>query len=542
MPKILIVDDESIFRRGLRKMIAGLDESWEIVGEACDGYEALDKIEELAPDVLLTDIRMPRMDGIQLQQMAGSRRQELLTVVVSGYDDFAYVQQSMRQGAMDYLMKPVEREELSQVLERLKAEVERRRKSARSETGWDAQPAVRRHMTEHLAESLLSGRVDESELRLLEQMGIALPHPYFVCMVIKLDKQSVGEERYRSGDASLFQLYIRQFVQEMLDRHAKGLSFVLSDSKVVALINLERPEPLPSRSDSLADMIRRQISSLSRLTVTIGVGRPAEGLAGIPKAYGEAEIALLHRLIVGGDSVLDYAEVAGSGRADDEAAKRSADSLEKAVMEGRSEIIAAMARQWIDELCGTARTPESIHQQLCKLLIRYYELAEELGAAGAWLDRSDIGRMLVEICAITSRQELAERLEELLCRLAEAIQQSREQQDRDPIAAASRYIEANFREALTLKDVADEVFLNPAYFSNLFKQRTGVTFIEQLTRVRTREAQRKLAFTNEKINAIAEETGFAHVRHFNRVFKSRLGVSPKEYRDSMRAGGDRPLA
>lgn len=84
--------------------------------------------------------------------------------------------------------------------------------------------------------------------------------------------------------------------------------------------------------------------------------------------------------------------------------------------------------------------------------------------------------------------------------------------------------------------------MNPAYFSNLFKQRTGVTFIEQLTRVRTREAQRKLAFTNEKINAIAEETGFAHVRHFNRVFKSRLGVSPKEYRDSMRAGGDRPLA
>lgn len=98
MPKILIVDDESVFRKGLRKMITSLDSNWEVVGEASDGYDALDKLAELSPEVLLTDIRMPRMDGIQLQQLAAGRFKDLMTIVVSGYDEFAYVQQSMRQG------------------------------------------------------------------------------------------------------------------------------------------------------------------------------------------------------------------------------------------------------------------------------------------------------------------------------------------------------------------------------------------------------------------------------------------------------------
>jgi len=536
MPKILIVDDESIFRKGLRKMISSLDESWEIVGEACDGYDALDKLEAFAPEVLLTDIRMPRMDGIQLQQMAGGRYKDLMTVVVSGYDEFSYVQQSMRQGAKDYLMKPVEREELGRVLGRLKLEIQQRRVKPAQGAAWGAQPAVRRHVTEHLIESLLKGKTDESELKLLSEMGITFEHPYFVCMVIKLDKHSVEKERYLRSDASLFQLYIQQFVQEMIDRHAKGLSFVLSDTEVVALLNVAEPLQNWASPGSLGDMIRRQIRSLSKLTVTIGISTPVEGLQAMPKAYNEAEIALLYRLIVGGDSLLEYAAMTGSAHLGSGPRKWSWEMLENSIVGGRQESISRIVEQLIDELCSSAQSPESIHQQICKLLLYYYELAEELGVTEQWLGSKDIRKVLFEICAISSRQELTEQCQELLSRLTDCISASREHTDRDPIVLAQRYIESHFQQPLTLKEVADEVFLNPAYFSNLFKQRTGVTFIEQLSQIRTREAKKKLAFTNEKIGAVAEQTGFANVRHFNRVFKSLSGLSPKEYRDSTRAG------
>ncbi|MDF2836360.1 MAG: response regulator, partial [Paenibacillus sp.] len=126
MPTIVVVDDETIFRRGLRAMIASWDAEWEVVGDAKDGYEALELLQRLEPDVLLTDIRMPKMDGLQLQTIARERFPELLCVVISGYEDFSYVQQSMRSGAKDYIMKPVERDDLTRVLDRLKEELRAR--------------------------------------------------------------------------------------------------------------------------------------------------------------------------------------------------------------------------------------------------------------------------------------------------------------------------------------------------------------------------------------------------------------------------------
>lgn len=535
MPKILIVDDESVFRKGLRKMITSLDSSWEVVGEARDGYDALDKLAELSPEVLLTDIRMPRMDGIQLQQLAAGRFKDLMTVVVSGYDEFAYVQQSMRQGAKDYLMKPVERQELGRVLERLGRELaERHTQNARNGQPWQVQPVLKRHVAGHLADSLLKGKTEDSDLRLLRELGFAFDHPYFFCMVIKLDKHSVEKERYQRGDASLFLLYIQQVVQEMIDRQAVGISFVQSDTEVVALLNTSDPQHSLSAPGALGDLIRRQIRSLSNLTVTIGVSNPAEGLSGIPRAYNEAGIALLYRLIEGGDKLLDYAKMKQRPNEGSSPLKWSWEQLEKSITGGRGDGIGPSVVHMIEELCSTAESPESIHQQICKLLLYYYELSEELGVTEAWLGSKDIRKVLFDVCSLSSRQELAEKCRGLLLGLTGCIAKSREAKDIDPVTAAQRYISQHYHHPLSLKEVADKVYLNPGYFSNLFKQKTGVTFIEFLTQIRMEEARKKLAFTGEKISRIAEETGFGNVRHFNRVFKNCSGLSPKAYRDGTR--------
>lgn len=458
-----------------------------------------------------------------------------MTVVVSGYDEFAYVQQSMRQGAKDYLMKPVERQELSRVLERLGRELaERKVTPVLKNEPWQVQPVLKRHVAGHLIESLLKGKTEESDLQLLREMGFAFGHPYFICMVIKLDKHSVEKERYQRGDASLFLLYIQQVVQEMLNRHATGLSFVLSDTEVVALLNTADPQHSLSAPGNLGDQIRRQIRSLSNLTVTIGVSNPAEGLPGIPRAYNEAGIALLYRLIEGGDKLLDYAKMKRRPHTGNGPLKWSWELLEKSITGGRVTGIGPIVERMIDELCSTAESPESIHQQICKLLLYYYELAEELNVTESWLGSKDIRKVLFDVCSLSSREELAEKCRGLLLGLTGSIAKSRETKDIDPVSAAQRYISQHYDHPLSLKEVADAVYLNPAYFSNLFKQRTGVTFIEFLTQIRMEEARKKLAFTDEKISRIAEETGFGNVRHFNRVFKNCSGVSPKAYRDGTR--------
>lgn len=532
MPRIVIVDDESIFRRGLRKMIAELDPDWEVVGEARDGYEALQLVGDLKPEAVLTDIRMPRMNGIQLQQMLREKFPGILCVVISGFDDFIYIQQSMRQGAKDYMMKPIEREELAKVLKLLGDNVKlQQRQSIPVSKSHREDHQIRQHVSEHLITGLLRGSVNEADLELLRSIGIDFKEPFFTCMVIKLDKSSIGSERYNQADPSLFQLYIQQLVQEVLGRRTNGFCFIMSETEVVALLNIPNGNQGMADAIEIGETIRRQMTSLSNMTVTIGIGSAAEGFRSISGAYHEAEIALLHRLIVGGDKVLSYNGLVRDERYYNEQKSLTWEKLELAINEGKPGQVAEAAQALVSELCSQALAPETVHQQLCKLLLHYYETAGKLGLTKQWLGIKDMKAVLFHICSISSREELSEECSRLLVRLSECINESAVQPEHDPIEKSIRYIEQHYAKALTLKEVADSVYLNAAYFSTLFKQRTGKSFIERLTEIRIQEAKRRMVQTDNKIAAIAEHTGFTNIRHFNRVFKNETGMSPKLYRD-----------
>jgi len=532
MPRIVIVDDESIFRKGLRKMIIELDPEWEVVGEARDGYEALQLVEELEPEAILTDIRMPRLDGIQLQQMMKERFPQVLCVVISGFDDFVYIQQSMRQGAKDYMMKPIEREELDKVLKMLKEKVQVRQAAPVSNTHRD-EHRIRQHVSEHLLTGLLKGSVHEADLKLLQSIGIDFQQPFFTCMVVKLDKNSIGSERYNQADPSLFQLYIGQLVQEVLSRRTNGFCFLMSETEVAALLNIPDNDQAMVAVREIGETIRRQITTLSNMTVTIGIGQAAEGFKSISDAYNEAEIALLHRLIVGGDKVLVYSDLSRDDRLKGELKTWSWEKLDLAMNEGKLEQVAAAAHTFVSELCNHAKTPETVHQQLCKLLIHYYDAAGRHRLTKQWLGMKDMKTVLFDICSISSREELMEACSQLLVRLTVCIAESTAQPEHDPIEKSIRYIEQHYSKALTLKEVADSVYLNAAYFSTLFKKQTGKSFVERLTEIRIFEAKRQMVQTDNKIAAIAEHTGFTNIRHFNRVFRNETGMSPKEYRDDI---------
>ncbi|ACT02688.1 response regulator [Paenibacillus sp. JDR-2] len=539
MPNILIVDDEAIFRRGLRKMIESSSGSWEVAGEAKDGYEALEMVESLKPDVLLTDIRMPRMDGLQLIQIAKERFPKLLVIVLSGFDEFTYLQQSLRHGVRDYLMKPVEREELFKTLGKLESELAKLQQQVPEL--YTAEPAdariIRQHVSEHLVAGLLKGYVNETDLALLARIGVTFQEPCFACMIIKLDKDLLDKERYEKADPSLFQLYIQQIVQELLDQRAKGFSFILSETEVVALVNLPGQPGAGDPLFELSETIRRRMISLSRLTVTIGLGRTVGGIKEIPQSFHEAKIAQLHRLIVGGDRVISYSRIKDG---EEEMAWSSLlelplELLESSIQEGKREQTRQYAAMFVTALCSQARSPEVIHQQICKLLIHGYEEAEKLELTQSWLGDRTIQAVLLEICSLTSRTELIDCCSAYLEKLAECIANGQKNADHDPIEKVIRYVNQHYQEPLSLTQVAEKVYLNPAYLSTLFKQRTGSSLVEYWTELRVSEAKRRLVSSNEKVTIIAESTGFGNIRHFNRVFKSVTGFAPIDYREQARS-------
>ncbi|MFC0215707.1 response regulator [Paenibacillus chartarius] len=532
MPKLLIVDDETIFRKGVRHLIAEMNSDWTVVDEARDGLEAIEKVEFHRPDFIITDVRMPRMDGIQLQHMLKERYPFIRCIVMSGFSDFEYARQSLKLGAKDYLMKPLEREELYRTLWRLKEEwLADKGKQLAASRGLEEDRQTREQLRQHILTGLVQGTVKQEELELLDHVGLSFPHPCFVCCVAQLDRESVGEERYARSAPSLFGLYLRHFMQETIEEEMHSFVFVLSDTKVVALLNYE-PEPdSMQRIVTLAVNTQNRIRAFSSMTVTIGVGNAANGLDSIARSCKEAETALYTRLITGGDRVYTYENPSLHVLAKQEHDAEDGKLIERILREGHTEHIGQYAAGWIHRLCDSASGPDMIRQQICKLLLHVYELVVKQGAAQDSIQGKEVKDILSEACSISSRTELISYVQQLLIAASETLQEQQKPSVSGPIEAVLRYIDEHYAQPITLGKAAEQVYLSPPYLSSLFKARTGKSFIDYVTERRIEEAKKRLAYTDEKIVSIADSTGFANIRHFNRVFKTFTQLTPKQYRE-----------
>ncbi|MCZ8520389.1 MULTISPECIES: response regulator [Paenibacillus] len=538
MPTLLIVDDETVFRRGLEHMLSDLSPDWSVVHTAKDGVEALEWLETCRPDVIITDIRMPRMDGIQLQSIVREKYPQIRCIVMSGYNDFAYARESLKMGARDYLMKPPEREELYAALAAIKEEWQADQAREQEHAKEDQEEKrMRQQLRQHILASLISGTVQEEELELLDGVGLVFPYPLYTCCVVHLDRESVTDGRYSLADPSLFALFIAQFVQELIPDRVRGYVFIAAETKVVALLNHDKEGDEVVR---LAKRVCHQIRTLSNLTVTIGVGSPAGDLEAAARSFGEADMALLYRLVHGGDRVLTYEETMRVTSRRFEGHGSDWRLLDQSVREGRIRDSKAAAGLWLQELMDSTADPGMIQGQICKMVLHFYETAVQLDRAKDWLGTRDVKQVLSELISISSRTELTAACEELIGRLAGVLSARRGGASASPVEAVVQYIHEHYATPITLSGVAEKVYLNPSYLSTLFKSRLGTSFIEYVTAKRVDEAKKRLLYSDDKIAAISEASGFSNIRHFNRVFKSATGHTPLEFRREHRTpAGDR---
>lgn len=524
MPTMVIVDDESIFRKGIAHLVKGFDLDWEVVGEARDGLEALEQVQRLRPDLVITDIRMPRMDGLELQSALAEKAPDTKCIVLSGYNDFKYVQTSIRTGVRDYLLKPVNKDELYQTLERMLDEW----RQIRRETDKD-NALFKKSLRSQLLWGLVQGSVQLGDAEMLEHVGLKLDHTGMYCMIAELDKESVQEERYRRSDPALFTLYLSQLMEEMIHQHFHGYVFT-RQNKIVAVICEETSEQAQGRIASAARSMIREIRKISDITITIGIGYGVSDLESLPTAYNQAELALLYRLTDGGNRVLTYGEAAANKSLVQSV--KDWDIPELMIAEGHEAGLRREVRRLVEELSHSGN-PEVLRQHICKVLLQCYEMAVNRGVVQEWLGEQDIIKVLEEALSITSRAEITGYCEEKVLSLSALLREQGRDHVTHAVDKVVAYIEAHYAEPITLSMMADMVYLNASYLSSLFKARLGCSFVEVLTRRRIREACRRLAHTSEKIVLIAESTGFANLRHFNRVFKTETGRTPKQYREEM---------
>lgn len=512
MTRIVLVEDEPLFRKGLAKMIAGSGTSWTVCGEADNGQEAEQLIADCQPDLVITDIRMPIMDGLELLKRVKTRFPHIEFIVITGYQDFQYAQTALRNGALDLLVKPCSKSDIDEVLAKVDALLSER------------QAIARKAASEH-------------QLRLENTLrSIFLRLPYPVELLTELERTVGGQrlivfqivdffpahKQFKKHDVPLLQFAVLNIISEMLDNHGLSGTLLLIEAGRFGLL-LQ-----PSAKERLfCESVCTTITPLLGLTVHAREGGLVPRLLQLPDMY---------------ESVAEKARPLPPAVSD--APTGNGVDYAFPINRAKQQLISAQTVAFI-----TAGQAESLRSYLG-------ELIHEIGSYGLETDTWKIEALSLSFALLdTARKQLesaydpkalTERIGKLHeCRTMEearywmtvetetflrVFQDWQMKYSVSAINRAVRYIEEHYAEPLSLQQVASHIHLNAAYFSHLFKKETGRSFVQFLIDLRMERAKQLLSNTDMNVTEVSGVIGYDLPNYFAKLFKQATGYSPKEYR------------
>ncbi len=515
MIKLLIVDDEQIERMALQQIVEkGLPDA-EVVGLAPNGRIAVEQAEQLEPDVILMDISMPGMDGLEALERIQAKRPGVKCIMVSAYDDFDYARQAIRLGVKDYLLKPTRPADIVKTVRAvIDVLLEERREEGQREQERDRLARLLPIAEADVVTQLLFDHVHEVHLaELMPQSDQSVQYTSVVLTLLaKRDHASLGrEEEYESY------------------RVLKQLIHVHSDARVGPMVARQIPVILVHNDTSstsyrahAALLLRKLLNRMhddAHFDLFIGIGSPVQQLEKIRQSYYEALLAsadlrlparhsfyedLKHR---SDDDTLSYLEVEKQVL---EAVRRDhRDSL-------RQQVLAV-----VDTYARNGRALLAAQQRLLDLMLIVWRLLQERG--------NDVAKPYYTSQSTTYTQ-LRTETGLLLDRLLASADEQKQAIPPDAFANLKSYIMEHAHTDLSLESIAQYVHRSPYYVSKLFKEQFGMNYIDYLTACRIEKAKQLMLDKDKSLKAIAYEVGYHNPNYFSRVFKKCCGTSPTAYR------------
>lgn len=522
--KLVLVDDEKGIVDGLKKMIARYLPQCEVVGEAYNGLEGYDIIQKRQPDIVITDIRMPQADGLEMIKLLKEADSRAKFILLSGYADFEYARKGMQLGVQFYINKPVEEVELRdcvcQVMEAIQAD------RAKLQEVDVLKQEIHSRLQENVLWDILDADSDHTVPveEILRIAGIPTKDVCFACALLEFDGGLGSLKEF--GLHAMF----RQ-IDRVLERNWAVYRFRYSGSQVAALITHNGAvgyEALIRAMHRLKEAAFRDL----KLSVTIGIGTLQERAAGISRSFEEARYALSYKVVKGTGAVIPYPETLNlTGRrhpVPEELIAKLEAELDNLNEEGCVGIIREIFR---DMEIRTGMSPTDLQLQCLNIL-----LSSVRKMSFQQLQENDfLGRNILSLEGISSFRT-PERLENWMIQVIRGIIAFKIKhhvpKKKDIIAEIKDYVSKHYNDQITLAELASRFFISPYYLSQLFKQKTGDTYLNFLAQVRIGKAKELLAQTDLKVYEICQMVGYSDTQHFARLFEKLTGCKPSEYRKS----------
>lgn len=523
---VLLVDDEEEVIQVIMKKINWGGLGFSVIGYANNGVKALEMVEEFQPDVVMTDIKMPYMDGMELSNRIKADYPATKILLFTGFDEFEYAKEAVHLEVEEYILKPVNSIELTNVFTELKIKLdqeisEKRNTQILQKYYIDSLPLLQANFYS----TLIEGRVREEEIpRYLADYQIEFSQGFFCCLVIHTSSSEVPKDM----NPLLLSTSVQKQAEERLGKkwQAKCFSYLGNTVLIVQLRDKNEVSELTDECDRFCRYARRIIGAV----VTVGIGKVCKDITELPKSYSSAREAVSYRVIYGASRAINIKEIAPQemSRQDTDSDEELA-NLFKMIRLSSAEDIIQEINKYLDKTFFPAKSLQQHHIDVMELVSALYRFSnsndvemEEFSG-----DMRKIYNKLLDL----EPDALGKWLIDVSLSLREKLINARSRSTKSFVYNAQEYVHNHYTDTeLSLDSICEVLGVSNSYFSTIFKKETGKSFIGYLTDYRMEQASRLLLETNEKSYIIARNVGYTDPNYFSYVFKRQFGVAPSKYR------------
>ena len=531
--KLIIADDEDKVCQLIYKLVDWEKLDMEVVSIVHNGIEALQSIEKYKPDLVITDIRMPGYDGLDMIRRAKEISEDLDFIIISGYRHFEYAQNAIKYGVRDYLLKPIKKSELIDTLSRLREEYLKRTKKLSNEEQYrisikDNLDRIRSGFFTDILFKRASAEGTMSIESINEKYHYNFCDGFFQVVLIKID----GVDTCSQNNMEYIRDKVLQSIHKKVDEYCYDIESIFENNLCYIVLNCSEDSRKAVRRSlkALLDELLLQKDIIEDLKITIGAGIPKDSVRGIFSSMKTAVWAIEQRLILGVNKVVEGAEVSSNELAD----SSTFNEFNRKLIEALERLEENQLRESFVFLETSLKNKESTtgHEviQMAKEAMNLYlfHLRQNKFVIRNSDDFFDTFSLNIENCG--SMEEVFATLSRTIIKSFNQVIADKQQEDSKPIREAKQYIKDHYKEPISLEIVSDYVGFNATYFSSLFKKETNTTFSEYLTSVRMERAKELLKESNLNVATICEEVGYNDTKHFSKGFAKYTNLKPNEYR------------
>lgn len=540
MLKVFLVEDEFVVREGIKKNIDWKSHGYDFCGEASDGELAFPMIQKAKPDIVITDIRMPFMDGLELSKLIKKELPQVEIIILTGHGEFEYAKEAIKLGIAEYLLKPINGEELLSEVDRVALKIEERRKER------EIREKYVKEMEENslkerkdLFQYLVTGNKSMSELlEFAQKLEMDLSAMWYNIVLLKFQSRNHAHDEY-SG--SLIEIerkldYISMNDKQVLvfDRNLEGKALLFKADSKEELLELQK---------SAIEKIEAVMKEYEHVRYFGGIGVPVNRLRELPVSFERASHAFAHRYLVEESRIINSSDMKQSVYSDEtdfdinDVSPKQLDrnKIREFLKTGDREESIYFVEEFFKDLRTNAMKSVMFRQYI--IMDAYFCVIDFL--EGLQIPKSEIEPLDITSGILQNEEAAMSYVVKIIAKALELRDKSASNRYGDVVDEVMAYIEKNYAdEELSLNLLASHVNFSPNHLSMVFSQQTGQTLIKYVTDYRMNKAKELLRCTNKKSSVVSMEVGYKDPHYFSYLFKKTQGITPTQYRGGKGGEGE----